>query len=46
MKIERREPNEETLKALEEVEKGIDIFTCDTVEELFEELNKEDDSTE
>lgn len=39
-------PNKETEKALKELEEGKNLFACDTVEELFEELGKEDSSTE
>jgi len=39
-------PNAETIQAFEDAHLGKDIFTCDTVEELFEELNKDDSSTE
>ena len=46
MEIERREPNEVTKRALRDAHEDKNLFTCDTVEELFEELEKEDDSTE
>ncbi len=42
----RKIPNKETIKALEESEKGIDLKRVSTVKELFKELNEEsrDDS--
>lgn len=42
--FEGLEPNAETVKVLEDSEKGIDVHTCDTVEELMEELNRPDDT--
>lgn len=41
-----KKPNKETEEALKELEAGIDIKTVETVEELFEELEKDDSSTE
>ena len=40
-------PNEETIKAIEEAELGIDLHEVSSVEELFKELKEEDlDDTE
>ena len=38
--------NEKTRKAFEDAHEDKNLTTFDTVEELFEELEKEDDSTE
>jgi DNA-damage-inducible protein J len=36
------EPNAETIAAMEELERGENITTCETVEELMEQLNAPD----
>jgi len=40
------EPNPETVKAMEETDKGKGLHTVGSVEELIEELNEEDENTE
>ena len=35
----RKIPNKETIRVIEDSEKGIGLKSCDTVEELFKELN-------
>jgi antitoxin component of RelBE/YafQ-DinJ toxin-antitoxin module len=36
--FDERIPNEETLKAIEEAEKGIDLIKCDDADDLFRKL--------